>query len=384
MQKIIVDAIDPNTKIERYILSIYPSLSYGTLQKTFRKKDIKVNGKRVDRDYIIKTGDVIEIYIKDDLLNGSANKPLFPGNNATNSGNTQNSSAVIFGGQMSTRNDSVNLPGNPDNVIAIFTKYGTARQNIGFTVVYEDNNILIVNKAQGVPVHPDKDQSKNTLIDQVRLYLSFRNSQVGENCPPDKNCPPGENCPPKGSFQPSLCHRLDRNTGGLVIIAKNQESYDVLLKKIEAREIRKYYKCLVKGRMEKSKSLLKAYLWKDARKSIVYVSSQKSKGAQEVYTAYKVLEYDPSIDVSMLEVELLTGRTHQIRAHLSFAGHPILGDGKYGTNTLNRMFRLKKQALWAYKLEFCFKGESHLDYLNGRVFAVEPDFDVKSLKPDQK
>lgn len=378
MQKIVVKASDSNTKIEKYILSIYPNLSYSTLQKTFRKRDIKVNGKRVDRDYIVKAGDVLEIFIKDELLDGSANRSIIQGNIPTVSGNSHDCSAALSGSEANTQTDSIYLRNSPNSLSAGLVKSGTVKPQIGFTIIYEDNNILIVNKAQGIPVHPDKDQSNNTLIDQVRLYLSQRN--MNEDCPSyDEDCPPhGENCPHKDSFQPSLCHRLDRNTGGLVIIAKNQESYDILLKKIEAREIRKYYKCLVMGRMERSKAQLKAYLWKDARKSMVYVSNQKSKGAQEIITAYKVLEYDPATDVSMLEVELITGRTHQIRAHLAFIGHPILGDGKYGTNAINRMFGLKKQALWAFKLSFDFKDKTSLDYLNGKVITVEPDFDLKS------
>jgi 23S rRNA pseudouridine955/2504/2580 synthase len=358
MQKIVVKTGDDNIKLEKYILSKYPNLSYGTLQKAFRKKDIKVNGKRVDKDFYVKSGDEIEIYIIDDLLNGSASRPTIPGNNLASSGNSD----INF--------ETMDTPDNPGTFIS---KGSANKPKTDFTIVYEDENVLIVNKAQGIPVHPDKDQADNTLIDQVRMMLDQRNDSTGKNC-----LPQGENCP-HDSFQPSLCHRLDRNTGGLVIIAKNRESHDVLLQKIEDREIRKYYKCLVKGRMEKHEAQLKAYLWKDARKSRVFVSSQKSKGSLEIITAYKVLEYDPEIDVSMLEVELITGRTHQIRAHLAFIGHPIIGDGKYGSNAINRTFGLKKQALWAYKINFNFKGKSCLDYLNGKVISAEPEFSIKSL-----
>lgn len=364
MQKIVVNSSDSNTKLEKFILSKYPNLSYGTLQKAFRKRDIKANGKRVDKDYIVKAGDILEIFIVDELLNGYTSRARIPGNALDTSGNSNSYTAELLA----------------DDPGLLQPKGSLINSQADFAVVYEDDNILIVSKAQGIPVHPDKDQSKGTLIDQVRTMLGQRNSQMVKDCPPKVEDYPSkiEDCP-RDSFQPSLCHRLDRNTGGLVIIAKNKESHDILLQKIEAREIRKYYKCLVKGRLEKREAQLKAYLWKDARKSRVFVSSKKSKGSLEIITAYKELEYDPDIDVSMLEVELITGRTHQIRAHMAFIGHPVIGDGKYGSNSINRRFGLKMQALWAYKLIFNFKGRSHLDYLNGKEYSAEPPFDINSL-----
>ncbi len=381
MQTITVKQKDANTKIEKYLLSIYTNLSYGTLQKALRKRDIKVNGTRIDKDYIVKAGDVLDIYITDDLLSGSGSNSS--GSNSTGlsgsglSGSYPNSSGLSGSGSNSSDPSgsiyspnapenqpiaSVNRPSSPKNCRGGFSKDGSHPSQTGFKVAYEDENLLVVNKAQGIPVHPDKDQLQDTLIDQVRLYLESKASSER-----------------KDPFQPSLCHRLDRNTGGLVIIAKNKASYDILLNKIEAREIMKYYKCLVKGRMEKNAAQLNAYLWKDARKSKVFVNSHKTKGALSIITAYKVLKYYPSSDVSMLEVELITGRTHQIRAHMAYIGHPILGDGKYGSNAVNRMFGLKMQALWAYKLCFNFKEKSLLDYLNGKELMVEPNFNIKSL-----
>lgn len=313
MQSIIASGKFTNINVEKYIQSIYPNLSYGTLQKAFRRKDIKVNGSRVGKEYIVLSGDKLEIYISDELLNGSASRD-------------------------------------------------GAAHNKAFSVVHEDDNILIVNKEQGIPVHPDKEQSQQTLIDLVRKYLSEKN----------------DNLLSTAIFQPALCHRLDRNTGGLVIIAKNQESLDVILKKLETREIKKYYQCLVKGKMEKPQAQLKAYLWKDASKSRVFVSEHKTKGCLEIITNYKVLEYYPANDTSRLEVELVTGRTHQIRAHLAYIRHPIIGDGKYGINSVNRSFGIKQQALWAYKLKFSFTDDENsllLNYLNSQEFCVTPGFD---------
>ncbi len=307
-----VTANGGNIKVEKFILATYPSLSYGILCKAFRKKDIKVNGVRVNKDFIVLPGDKVDIYISDGLLSDREN------------------------------NDS----DGPCN---------------GFSVVFEDDNILVVNKFQGVSVHPDRHQSQNTLIDSVRKYLKNRKDY--------KSCSNG--------FQPSLCHRLDRNTGGLLIIAKNQASHEILMEKIKSGQIKRYYQCLVKGNMDKAQERLTAYLWKDAAKSRVFISANKKTGSMEIITYYKVIGYNQEHDISLLEIDLVTGRTHQIRAHLAFVDHPVIGDGKYGTNSINRRFNLKAQALWAYKLKFSStKTGTLLDYLNGMEFSVDPGFET--------
>lgn len=344
MQSIIVAEKGADTKIGQYLQTIYPNLSFGTLQKAFRRRDIKANGVRISKDYIVAQGDMLEIFIIDELLNGTGNN----GKEGISKGNN---------GQ---------------------------RADIGkFSVVYDDNDMIIVNKAQGIPVQPDKGQSEGTLIDLVREYLREKNSSQTQA--------PAEYSSDIDGFQPELCHRLDRNTGGLVIIAKNPASYNFLLEKLESREIKKFYQCLVKGKMEKNELRLQAYLWKDAVKSRVFISDYRKTGTQQIITAYKVVDYDLEKDISLLEVELITGRTHQIRAHLAHIGHPIIGDGKYGTNSINRAFGLKQQALWAYRLKFDFiqgnqrlKGGNillndkiSLNDLSGKEFIVYPEFKIK-------
>ncbi|HEY9062088.1 MAG TPA: RluA family pseudouridine synthase [Pseudobacteroides sp.] len=313
MRSITVSGKYINKKLEYVIRNEFPNMPASAMFKAFRKKDIRVNGVRVKEDYLVNPGYKIDIYIPDNILDG---KPV-------------------------SKDTSM---------------------NIGFNVVYEDNNILIVNKEQGIPVHPDSDQKDNTLIDNIKSYLELK----GDYSPQNKN-----------SFTPSLCHRLDRNTGGLVIIAKNEESLKTIFDKIKNKEIKKYYQCLVQGRVEKKSATLKAYLEKDARKSRVFVSDVRSKNAVEIITKYRVLSYEPGY--TKLEVELVTGRTHQIRAHLAYIGHPIVGDGKYGTNQFNRSMGIKSQALWAYKLLFDFVDKSCLDYLKGRVFEVNPGFSLPKV-----
>jgi 23S rRNA pseudouridine955/2504/2580 synthase len=311
MKTIIIAELQTGKKIDKIIKETFPQMPVSALFKAFRKKDIKVNGIRVKDDYIVAFGDKLEIFIVDEILDGT---PLEQKN----------------------------------------------KQNKSFSVLYEDKNILIVNKDQGIPVHPDKEQATNTLIDQVQNYL-----QQKEEYNPLK----------PSSFTPALCHRLDRNTSGLVIIAKNNESLKILLSKIKNREIKKFYQCLVSGKMENNQAELKAFLYKQEKKSRVFVDDKKSKDAVEIITKYKVLSFEN--DISLLEVELVTGRTHQIRAHLAHIGHPIIGDGKYGTNTINRKFAAKRQALCAYKIVFDFYDAGMLNYLKGRTLEVIPEFKIK-------
>ncbi|HHV60858.1 MAG TPA: RluA family pseudouridine synthase [Clostridiaceae bacterium] len=309
MKSVKVDEKYSGTAIEKFIKKQFPELSTGAMHRAFRKKDVKVNGVRVRQDYILSAGDIVEIFLADKFFEGT--------------------------GPSQKRNTNL------------------------FDVVHNDKNIIIVNKAQGVPVHPDQNNDPENLIEQVQLYLMEKGETLH-------------------SFKPSLCHRIDRNTGGLVIIAKNPLALKTVIDKLKKNEIRKYYLCLVKGVLEEQEKLLKDYLIKDSRNSRVFIFPEpKGNSSFEIITKYKVVS--AFNDMSLLEVELLTGRTHQIRAHLAYIGHPIVGDGKYGDNSFNRAQKAKYQALWAYKLRFGFSSPCPLDYLNGKTFEVNPGFQLPNL-----
>ena len=306
MQKFTISKDMATKRIDKVIRETYPSLPNPAFYGLFKKKDIKVNGKRVSEDSRVYEWDVCEIYLDDMILNAAK----------------------------------------------------TLKHELKeyFTVVYEDDNILVVNKARVLAVHPDKDMNEPTLIDLVREKYSSSNTGNKSNVE-----------------QIELCHRIDRNTGGLVILAKNKEVLSIILDKFKKGEIKKYYKCYVDGVPIFKEATLKAYLTKDAYKSKVFISDTKTTGAVEIITKYKVIEsFD---DVSMLEVELLTGRTHQIRAHLAYIGHQVIGDGKYGLNSVNRKLGIKQQELWAYKIKFDFITNAGLiNYLRGTTITCDPKF----------
>ena len=220
--------------------------------------------------------------------------------------------------------------------------------NLNINIVYEDNNIIIFNKPEEISITDDNNSTPT--------FTSLVKQKYGSNLNP--------------------CHRLDRNTKGLIIYAKNPLSLQIMQEKFKCREIEKHYLAKVYGIINKNHEILEAYLFKDSKKSLVYISDFPKKDYSKIITEYTVIEKNKKENYTILDINLHTGKTHQIRAHLSHIGYPIIGDGKYGINEINKKFNSRTQELYSYKLEFNFKTDSGiLNYLNKKVISLK----IKSL-----
>ncbi len=309
MTEITVRKNDAGQRADRFLGKAYPNLKSSLVCKLMRKKRIKLNGAKTEPNIILKEGDVFRFYLSDELL---SKEPI--------------------AAKTDFRNISAEI-----------------------NVIYEDENILLIDKPVGLVVHEDNENTADTLINRVLSYLYRK----GEYDPKREN-----------SFTPALVNRIDRNTSGIVIAAKNAESLRILNQKVRDREIQKLYLCAVRGTPEPKSAVLTAYLKKLSDENRVIISDNPKPEFLTIKTKYRVLESRG--ELSLVEVDLLTGRTHQIRAHFAHIGHALLGDGKYGDNAFNKRYGAKTQALCSYKLVFKFTTDAGaLEYLNGKVFSVK-------------
>ena len=308
MKEFIINQNDAGQRVDKFLSKSVPLLPKNLMYKYIRLKRIKVNKKRCEISTRLCNGDIMQLYINDEF---------FDNNNP---------------------NDFLKAP-------------------ISLNIVYEDNNIMLLDKPCGLVVHEDESGSADTLINRVLHYLYEK-----KEYDPDT----------EKSFTPALCNRIDRNTGGIVICAKNAESLRILNQKIKDREIHKKYLCITVGIPSKKHDRLTAYHQRNEQTKTVKISNKKTKNNKTMITEYDVLKINKEKNLALLEVNLITGRTHQIRAHLAYEGYPLLGDGKYGINQINRQNNTKTQALYSYKTSFDFKTDSGcLDYLNGKEFHVK-------------
>lgn len=299
---------DAGQRLDKFISKAVPALPKSLMYKYIRTKRIKVNSKKGDIAMKLEQGDKIDIYINDEFF----------------------------------------APADEH--------YDFLSASSKLDIVYEDENIMLLNKKVGLLSHPDEKEYNDTLITRVKRYLY----EKGEYNPKDEN-----------SFVPALVNRIDRNTGGIVIAAKNAESLRILNQKLKDRELEKYYLCVIHGYMKEKSGTLTGWLSKDESKNKVEVFTNERRGTKQIKTKYEVISEKDGL--SLVEVELLTGRTHQIRAHFASVGHPLLGDGKYGKNAMNKPLGYKKQFLYSYRLKFAFTSDAGiLEYLNGKSFEV-PD-----------
>ncbi len=326
MKEYKIEKNDAGQRVDKFITKTVPLLPQSLLYKYLRLKRIKLNGKRAEISTRLQEGDVLTLYINDEF----------------------------FAPKEET--------------------YDFLRAGKQLDILYEDENLLLLDKKVGLLSHPDEGEYVDTLIGRVQRYLY----EKGEFDP--KN---------EAYFAPALVNRIDRNTGGIVIAAKNAESLRILNQKLKDREIKKFYLCVVIGRPPKQHDVVTHFMTKDEKKNLVTVYDAPVPGGKSMTTGYTVLASAKGL--SLCEVELLTGRTHQIRAHMAHLGCPLLGDGKYGTNAANAKFGgYKKQFLYSYKTMFDFTSDAGiLNYLKGKEITAKDvwfaeDFPEKILSKNEE
>ncbi len=318
MREFIINSNDAGQRLDKFVLKAVKGMPISLMYKAIRLKKIKVNRKRAEQKQILCQGDTVQMFLNEDLFS-----------------------------EKITDNELLTI-------------------KINLNIVYEDENILICDKAPGVLVHSGDGDGKvsgdgnandrNTLVYHIQAYLA----QKGEYVPNMES-----------SFAPALCNRIDRNTGGMVISAKNAQALRDVNERIKNNKITKKYLCAVHGSLPQKTDTLCDFLLKDSKNNKVKVLKNKVPGAKEIITKYKLVKLNKERALSLVEIELVTGRTHQIRAHMASIGNPLLGDGKYGVNEKDRRLGYHHQALYSYKLTF-ENAQDSLSYLNGKTIEVNP------------
>jgi len=302
---------DASQRLDRFLSKRFPALPASLMQKWIRLGRVKLNGKKCARDVRLSEGDVLRLYISDEYL------------------------------ETPSEQEAWRRVTKPD-----------------LRIVYEDENILLLDKPAGLLCHSDDKETVNTLLSRMQAYLYATGAWHADE---------------EGAFAPALCNRIDRNTRGIVIAAKTAEALRIMNEKIRDREIEKYYRCLVKGTPKPPVGALEGYLLRDEKEKRVRVYSSPRPGARFAKTAYTTLERRGA--QTLVECRLITGRTHQIRAQFAAAGHPLAGDGKYGVLGAGER---AGQELCSYKLKFAWKTDAGaLEYLNGREFIIDDGFGFK-------
>ena len=308
MKEFTIGKNDAGQRLDRFIAKNLPLLPPALLQKYIRLKRVKVNGKGSKRDVRLAAGDVLQLYINDEFFDKPSEENMF---------------LTVFQPRLE--------------------------------IIYEDENLLLVDKRPGMVVHADETEKVNTLINHIQAYLY----QKKEWNPKQEH-----------AFAPALCNRIDRNTGGIVIAAKNAEALRTINEKIKSHELEKSYLCVTVGRPRPAEGRVEGFLLKDEAKKQVSFYRRPIPGGKSAITLYQTLETRG--ELSLVECRLLTGRTHQIRVSMAELGCPLLGDGKYGNGTVNKRYHETRQALYSYRLGFAFSTDATpLNYLRGRVFTVE-------------
>ena len=308
MREFTIGQNDAGQRLDRWMSKTLPVLPAPLAQKYIRIKRVKLNGKGAKRDTRLQKGDLLQLYINDEFFETPT---------------PENAFLSVFKPQLN--------------------------------IVYEDENLMLLDKRPGMVVHPDETERVNTLITHIQAYLY----QKKEWSPYWEN-----------SFAPALCNRIDRNTGGIVIAAKNAETLRIMNQKIKDREVEKSYLCIVLGTPKPAEGRLENFLVKDEGKKQVFVHNKPVEGGRTAVTLYRTLAKRNGL--SLVECRLITGRTHQIRAQMAAAGHPLLGDGKYGRERENkRLGKTNGQALYSYKLSFPFTTDAGcLEGLKGKEWTV--------------